>query len=145
MHEYKLLTPKTKKSIREISMDEKIMKMLRKHLKRQNERKMAMRDKWHDAGFVFTRDNGYPLSPRFVYYRMRRFEKWLSFNKKLHPHILRHTHTSMLAEANVSLQAIMKRLGHADGKTTTQIYTHVTKKMENKIDEGLSNILSKML
>ncbi|WP_078379117.1 tyrosine-type recombinase/integrase [Sutcliffiella halmapala] len=145
MDEYQLLTPKTEKSIRTISIDPKIIDMLKKLSKRQKERKMAMRDQWHDAGFVFTRDNGFPLSPRFVHYRLKRYEKWVTFNKKLHPHIFRHTHTSMLAEAKASLPAIMKRLGHADGKITTQIYTHVTKKMQSQVDDGLSKILNNML
>ncbi|MGN7183726.1 tyrosine-type recombinase/integrase [Cytobacillus kochii] len=145
MNEYELLTPKTKKSIRTVSIDQKIVDILIKHMKRQKERKIAMRDEWHDAKFLFTRDNGYPLSPRFVHYRLKRYEKWLTFSKKLNPHIFRHTHTSMLAEAGADLPAIMKRLGHADGKITTQIYTHVTKKMQSKVDDGLTKIIDKMI
>ncbi|QVY60977.1 tyrosine-type recombinase/integrase [Cytobacillus gottheilii] len=145
MHEYELLTPKTEKSIRTISIDPKIVEMLIRHMKRQKERKMAMRDEWHDANFLFTRDNGFPLSPRFVHHRLKRYNKWTTFEKNLHPHIFRHTHTSMLAEAKASLPAIMKRLGHSDGRITTQIYTHVTKKMQSQVDDGLSKIINSIL
>ena len=31
---------------------------------------------------------------------------------------------------NISLKAIMKRVGHTDEKTTIKVYTHVTEKMD---------------
>ncbi|MDP5276348.1 tyrosine-type recombinase/integrase [Chengkuizengella axinellae] len=48
-------------------------------------------------------------------------------NSNLTPHSLRHTHTSLLAEAGVELQEIMDRLGHKDDNTTKHVYLHVTK------------------
>lgn len=134
--EYELLTPKTKKSIRKISFDDNMGKLLIRHKNRVNEQKMKVRNSWHDQDFVITREDGYPMSPRFVHYRIKRLEKLLHMEtnceKKLHPHILRHTHTSMLTEAGADLRAIMQRLGHTDAKTTLSVYTHVTEKM--KID-----------
>jgi len=38
------------------------------------------------------------------------------------PHSLRRTHTSLLAEAGVSLPEIMERLGHVNDDTTTQVF-----------------------
>ncbi|WP_254871007.1 tyrosine-type recombinase/integrase [Bacillus sp. Marseille-Q1617] len=43
---------------------------------------------------------------------MRRLLKIAELNLQLTPHSLRHTHTSLLAEAGVSLPQIMERLGH---------------------------------
>lgn len=132
--DYKLLTPKTKKSIRKISVDDKVIQMLKRHKIEQNEQKMKVRRFWYDNDFLITRADGYPLSPRFVHYRIKRMEKILhtqtEFKKKLHPHILRHTHTSMLTEAGVDLRSIMQRLGHSDAKTTLSVYTHITKTMQ---------------
>ncbi|WP_427854436.1 tyrosine-type recombinase/integrase [Desulfosporosinus metallidurans] len=45
----------------------------------------------------------------------------------LTPHSLRYTHTSLLAEAGVSLPEIMERLGHKDDETTKFVYLNVTK------------------
>jgi integrase len=48
--------------------------------------------------------------------------------KHMSPHGLRHTHTSLLAEAGVDdLPRIMDRLGHTDDDTTKKAYLHVTK------------------
>jgi site-specific recombinase XerD len=94
------------------------------------EHKMKARKFWHDEDFDITREDGYPMSPRFIHYRMKRLEKFyhqrVENKNPLHPHMLRHTHTSMLTEAGADLRAIMQRLGHSDSKTTLSVYTHVT-------------------
>lgn len=146
--EYKLLTPKTKTSIRKISFDDRIAQLLKRYKQRQNEQKIKIRSHWHDEDFIITREDGYPMSPRFVHYRMKRLEKKLhkeGLEKKLHPHILRHTHTSMLTEAGVDLRAIMQRLGHTDAKTTLSVYTHVTEKMKTDAADKLGNLFGDLI
>lgn len=147
--EYKLLPPKTETSIRKITFDERIAQLLKRHKQKQNEQKMQVRTIWHDADFVITREDGYPMSPRFVHYRMKRLEKIMhretDVKKKLHPHILRHTHTAMLTEAGVDLRAIMQRLGHADAKTTLQVYTHVTDRMKRDAADKLGEIFGDLI
>lgn len=49
---------------------------------------------------------------------MKRLLTIAGLNEELTPHSLRHTHTSLLAEAGVSLEQIMDRLGHSDDKIT---------------------------
>jgi integrase len=146
--DYKLLTPKTKTSIRKISIDDQIIMLLKKQKQRQNEQKMKIRMLWHDADFMITREDGYPMSPRFVHYRMKRLENHLvkmGFKKKLHPHILRHTHTSLLTEAGVDLRAIMQRLGHTDAKTTLSVYTHVTEKMKLDTADKIGSLFGDLI
>ncbi|MDY2994518.1 MAG: tyrosine-type recombinase/integrase, partial [Baileyella intestinalis] len=41
------------------------------------------------------------------------------------PHGLRHTHCSILFSAGVSIPEVQDRLGHADVKTTIDVYNHV--------------------
>lgn len=47
-------------------------------------------------------------------------------------HSFRHTHSSLLFEAGASIKQVQERLGHADIKTTLDIYTHVTKSAEKE-------------
>jgi integrase len=53
-------------------------------------------------------------------------------NKELTPHSLKHTHTSLLAEAGVGLEEIMERPGHTEDDTTKRVYLHVTQGHEKR-------------
>ncbi|MDR2879057.1 MAG: tyrosine-type recombinase/integrase, partial [Fusobacteriales bacterium] len=46
-------------------------------------------------------------------------------------HALRHTHATWLIESGANIKAVQQRLGHGDIKTTLNIYTHVTSKIED--------------
>ena len=56
------------------------------------------------------------------------------------PHWLRHTMTSLFAEAGIPLETISRRLGHADSSITRKIYLHTTEKMKDRDDEMVSKI-----
>lgn len=47
-------------------------------------------------------------------------------------HGLRHTHTTMLAEAGVPMQVIMARLGHSSSKMALEVYSHSTTQMQDQ-------------
>jgi len=70
---------------------------------------------------------------------MNRLLKKTSIKKHATPHIFRHTHISMLAEAGVDINTIMKRVVHDDMNTTMKIYTHVTEKMKKNATEKIKN------
>jgi integrase len=148
MEKYELTPPKTKGSIRTIDMDDDIMKMLKTHKSKQAAVKLANRRTpgYHDQNFIFCRENGYPFIQKNIIIRMHRLIKLTSIKKHATPHIFRHTHISMLAEAGIDINTIMKRVGHDDMKTTMNIYTHVTEKMKknaaDKIKNHFGNILN---
>lgn len=71
--------------------------------------------------------------------------KKTTITKPAIPHIFRRTHISMVAEAEIDLATIMKRVGHDDEKTTLKIYTHITEKMKRNANEKISNYFSEVL
>ncbi|MGD6845269.1 tyrosine-type recombinase/integrase [Bacillus infantis] len=148
MKKYELTPPKTPGSIRTFDIDDDIIALLREHKKKQNKIKLANRTKYpdyHDANFIFCRENGYPYIQKNLIVRMQRILKKTSIEKHATPHIFRHTHISMMAEAGIDLPTIMKRVGHDDMKTTMRVYTHVTNKMKKNAAERIKNHFSNIL
>ena len=142
---YKLLPPKTKGSRRVIDVDKLVLRELENYKKYQNEIRMKYRDIYYDQDFIFAEINrknaGYPMHTRLVRDRMKRLLKIAELNPNLTPHSLRHTHTSLLAEAGVSLEQIMQRLGHTNDLTTKQIYLHVTKPKKKEASEKFAALM----
>lgn len=56
------------------------------------------------------------------------------------PHALRHTYVALMAEQQVSLDVISRRLGHTNSKVTREIYFHVTEGLKKKDNEQLKTV-----
>lgn len=76
---------------------------------------------------------------------MNRILKKTNIKKPATPHIFRHTHVSMLAEAVTNIDTVMQRVGHEDSSTTRKVYTHVTKKMRKDAPANVTNLYENIL
>lgn len=144
---YALNPPKTKKSKRVIDIEEAVLDELEKHRARQNIIRMEKRKTYYDKDFVFPHDeyaHGYPQSQIAINRRMKRILKMAGLNITLSPHSLRHTHCSLLAEAGVSLETIMQRLGHKSDRVTREIYLHVTKTQKKEASQKFGALMSNL-
>ncbi|MDP4158172.1 MAG: site-specific integrase [Bacillota bacterium] len=144
IRKYQLLPPKTKSSIRIIEIDAIVLAELELHQSRQKIVKMEHRKVYHDKDFIFSmteKNYGYPIYIKKIENRMNRLLKLAGLNTNLTPHSLRHTHTSLLAEARVGLEEIMERLGHSDDEITRRVYLHVTKTMKKEASQKFSELM----
>jgi len=142
--EYQLLPPKTRKSRRKIVVDEDVINALKEHKKVQNKVIERLGNDYYNQDFIFAkmeREFGYPIVIKNVRDHMKRLLKIAGLNEDLTPHSLRHTHTSLLAEAGVSLEQIMDRLGHTDDQTTKNVYLHVTQEMKKEASQKFSELM----
>lgn len=142
---YSLMTPKTAKSKRNIEVEPNVLRALQGYIAKQNAFKMAVRNRYYDKDYIFASRNenhpGYPIFIKTVENRMARLLKLADLNQSLTPHSLRHTHTSLLAEAGVPLEDIMDRLGHQDDRTTKSVYLHVTKTRKKEASKKFGELL----
>jgi integrase len=142
--EYLLVPPKTKKSRRKIMIDDVVIEAFRKHKEEQETMITRFGKFYNDNGFLFANLNrhpGYPVLIKFIESRMARILNKVDLNSDLTPHSLRHTHTSLLAEAKVALEQIMDRLGHSNDQITKNVYLHVTQEMKKEASQKFGELM----
>ena len=136
--DYFVQSAKTATSIRDIILSDSLVKQMRSYRKNYLAFKIQHADEWahNQYDFVITSRAHYgePLYSSTISAWLNKIAKKIGI-KHIHPHLFRHTHVSLLAEAGVPLPAIRERLGHSHDRITEDIYLHVTKK--HKVDAAI--------
>jgi integrase len=125
-------------------VDEEVIHQLMEHKKVQEKVIEQLGDNYYNNDFIFAkmeRQYGYPIVIKTVQNRMARLLRISGLNPDLTPHTLHHTHTSLLAEARVSLEQIMDRLGYTDDQITKNVYLHVTQEMKKEASQKFSELM----
>ena len=79
----------------------------------------------NNLDYLFLNNNGGNLTERGVRYILDELIKKTSINKKISPHMIRHSFATHLLNEGCDLLTVQKLLGHESIKAT-QVYTHVT-------------------
>ncbi|MBS9338243.1 tyrosine recombinase XerC [Fructobacillus sp. M2-14] len=77
---------------------------------------------------VFLNSKGGALTTAGISYILNQLMNKTSLTAKIHPHMLRHTFATTLLNNGADMRTVQELLGHSN-LSTTQIYTHVSKKM----------------
>ena len=131
--------PKSKTSIRTISIPERLCKTLTEYRLQQNRHIAYLGDGWKNLDYVFTEEDGYVMNPQtptkqFDYFLKRHGIRHLKF------HGLRHTSATMLLANGCDIKTVSARLGHAD-ITTTNIYVHALESTDRMAAQTFDNFL----
>lgn len=88
-------------------------------------------DAYSPEYWLFEGQTGGPYSSRSIQQIFRRAVDKAGVNPFSTVHTLRHSFATHLLERGMDLRSIQELLGHSSTETT-QIYTHITRKMKNK-------------
>ena len=122
--------PKTQKSNRDIYMQDELYVLCKKAKAYMKEERFACG--YHSDLFLSDVNGNFLNYYSYNNYLKETAEKVLKKNVKVTTHIMRHTHTSLMAEQGVDLDIISRRLGHSNSKITRDIYYHVTRKIQER-------------
>ncbi|GAB1692959.1 tyrosine-type recombinase/integrase [Krasilnikovia sp. M28-CT-15] len=128
------------KSRRAIAIGPAMVQVLREHKARQDEEKAEAGLIYHDRDYVFCREDGEPYYPRYF------TDMWedaclAAGVPVIVLHDARHTSATAGADAGVPEHVMQKRLGHADARTTREVYTHVLPESERRAAELMDSAL----
>ncbi|MGG0645457.1 tyrosine-type recombinase/integrase [Bacillus mycoides] len=132
-------------SKRTITISEGLAGDLRFHQKYQNQNKVSLNDCYYfELNLVFCRNDGNYLPKSSLFNSFSRILKKANL-PSLPIHSLRHTHAVLQLEAGVSMKYLQERLGHGSMQITSDVYSHISKKLDkeamNKFEEHMKKIL----
>ncbi|MGG3528354.1 site-specific integrase [Bacillus pseudomycoides] len=132
-------------SKRIITISQGLANDLHFHQKYQNQNKLALNDNYHfDLNLVLCRNDGNYMPKSSLFNSFSRILKKANL-LPLPIHSLRHTHAVLQLEAGVSMKYLQERLGHGSMQITSDVYSHISKKLDkeamNKFEEHMRNVL----
>lgn len=132
--------PKSKSSIRTISLPEHLIKTLLEYKAHQDRHISFMGDAWNKLDYVFTEEDGLVMNPQTP---TRQFSNFLKRHNIRHLkfHGLRHTSATMLLANGCDIKTVSSRLGHADLETTG-IYLHALESTDRKAAKTFDAFIS---
>ena len=131
---FKPSTPKTKASVRTISLDGKTMQVL-KAWRTIHKEMLFMNGKRSEV--VFCDMEGVQLIYSGYWYQLTNRIRDIHI-PLLSFHAFRHTHASLLFASGVSMKEVQTRLGHSSIQMTMDIYTHLLPDQQTKTVEKLT-------
>ena len=81
---------------------------------------------------LFVNSDGYRLTERSVQDFLQKYAAAAGIDKRVHPHVLRHTFATHMLDGGADLRVVQELLGHAD-LSSTQIYTHISKNRARQV------------
>ena len=136
--------PKNQSSVRQVAISASVLELLERYRKRQAAERLSMGERWADEGWVFARPTGEAMYPTTPSHWFRDFLKKNGL-PLIRFHDLRHLSASLLIAMNVPLKSVSSRLGHADIRTTANIYGAALQSIDHQAADKMDSFLRQKL
>lgn len=135
-------TPKTEKSRRTIVISDNIINLLIERKEEQEKYKEMLGEGYQDFDLVTCNKDGTPINPSTFSHK---FSNILKQNElpNIRFHDLRHTNATLMLKNNIPAKIASERLGHSSIGITLDLYSHVTKEMQEEVANKLDKVLFK--
>ena len=90
-----------------------------------------------DTDYLFLHDDGKKISRQDIYTMIKKLGENV-LHKHITPHTLRHSFATHMLENGADLRIVQELLGHSD-VSTTQLYTHISKKRLKEVYFSINN------
>lgn len=120
-----ITAPKTPKSVRTITIPDKLCACLKEYMDMCYELKSS--------------DRMFPYTKYFIYHEIEKGSKAAGV-KRIRAHDIRHSHASLLIEMGFSPLLIAERLGHEKVQTTLDTYSHLYPNKQAEVAKKLDDV-----
>lgn len=124
--------PKTQNSFRTVSLPRRAAEIYQRRLKDLTHQYLFTNE------YAFNHEKIISVKSADAFLKKARID--LKMKKRITTHIFRHTHISKLAELNIPLYIIQRRVGHNDSGITNAVYLHVRKEASREVDSKIINL-----
>ena len=135
-------TPKTKTSLRTLTLNESLVTAFQWHKSRQDAERKLMGNAWEQNDYVFVRETtGKAVLPNSLYTILKSILHDLGM-PHFRLHDLRHTVASCLRQQGYDVAQISKVLGHARISTTLDVYMHLFEHDTENVADAIDDLLN---
>jgi integrase len=113
--------PKSKKSVRALTLPENVIFTLKQLRNDQNSQRLMLGDKWHNTERLFTSWDGHQMNGASPFGWLTKICAAYDL-PKVNLHSFRHLNASLLISSGVDVKTVQSVLGHSQASTTLDIY-----------------------
>ena len=141
-NDIKIQTPKTKASIRKVSLDVETIQVLKEW--QLNQRKQLLKvgiNAMNKQQLIFSNNKNSFIANETVRLAIHQIAKKAGIYP-ITTHGFRHTHATLLFASGMDIKQVQARLGHSNVQTTLNIYTHAIQDKQDKMGDEFAKYIN---